>query len=74
MFFVLADQVENGKTYTSRVGRSTLSYDTAKNKAIKSKGFIVNESRKLIGQAMDPTLPLYVGDLRNIGSGEDSYA
>lgn len=74
MFFVLADKVEDGKTYTSRVGKSTLSYDTARNKAMKCKGFIVNESRKLIGQAMDPSMPKYVGDLKNIGSGEDSYA
>jgi hypothetical protein len=72
MFFVQADSVIDGVTYTRRVGNMTTSFSEAKAKAIKRRGYIVNESRKLIGQAMDETAPLFLGSLRNISSGEDA--
>ena len=71
MFFVQKDSVIDGVTYTRRVGEMTQSFNVAKNKAMKRRGYIVNESRKLIGQAMDPYAPLYLGELCNISSGED---
>jgi hypothetical protein len=74
MFFVQCDARIQGKTYTIRVGKMTTNWDEAKRKAIKRKGYIVNESRRLVGQAMDAGAPYYVGELKNISSGEDSYA
>jgi len=74
MFFVQKDSLIDGKTYTSRVGNMTTSFEEAKRKAIKRKGYIVDESRRLIGQAMDETAPMYLGQLKYVGSGEDCFA
>jgi hypothetical protein len=74
MFFVMTDKTIDGKTYTIRCGRMTISFDEARRKAVIRKGYIVNESNKIIGQAFDPELPRYIGSLKNIGSGEDCFA
>lgn len=80
MFFTMVDHIVDGKTYQRRVGKMTMSFKTACNTAVKKHGYIMNESGHMVGQAFDPMLPKYVGDVRsinklvNIGSGEDSYA
>ena len=74
MFFVQQDQRIHGKTYTVRIGKMTTSFEEARRKAIKRRGYIVDESRRLIGQAMDAYAPFYIGDKVNIGSGEDVYS
>ena len=73
MFFVQADTRVDGKTYTTRVGKPTLSFAEAVLKARSRKGYILDEHRKLVGQCMDAGAPMYCGNLRNISSGEDAF-
>jgi len=64
----------------------TPSFKAAREKAIKKRGYVVDESNHVIAQAMSPHLPKYIGNdtgssngrtinnrLVDIGSGEDSY-
>jgi len=86
MFFVMVDHVVGKKTYPRRVGQPTQSLFTASKIAIEKRGYILNESRDLMGQAYDHTLPSYIGSINkapvsdnvqqliNIASGEDCYA
>ena len=73
MYFTMVSHVEDGVTYTRRVGAMTSSFHAAVQKATKRGGFVVDESNYVIAQAMSPDLPKYVGSIINIGSGEDSY-
>lgn len=72
MFFVQVDSKIQGKTYTLRVGKMTTNFEEARRKAIKRKGYILDEHRKLVGQAIDAWAPRYIGDIKNISSGEDA--
>jgi hypothetical protein len=82
MFFVMTDTVVGKLTYSRRVGAPTQSLFTASKIAIEKRGYILNESRDLMGQAHSPDLPGYIGSINkapvdtriNIGSGEDCYA
>jgi hypothetical protein len=58
----MVSHVEDGKTYTRRVGSMTMSFKAAKEKAIKKHGFVVDESNRVVAQAMNPHMPKYVGD------------
>ena len=73
MFFTMVNHVVDGKTYQRRVGAMTQSFETAKRKAEKRKGYVVDEGGKLVAQAFDASLPRYIGTLVNISSGEDAY-
>ena len=73
MFFAMVTHVEGNKHYPRRVGPMTQSFETAKRKAIQRKGYITDESGKMVAQAFDATLPRYIGNLTNIGSGEDCF-
>lgn len=73
MFFVMRDFVDLGKTFPRRVGSPTCSWSTAKRLALKHRGYIVNESRELMGQAMYPDAPRYLSNVVNVSSGEDVY-
>lgn len=80
MYFTMVDHIEDGRTYSRRVGSMTPSFNTARNKAAKKRGYILNEQGHMVGQAFDASLPKYIGriegsinKLRNIGSGEDCY-
>jgi len=73
MFFAMVSHVEDGKTYTRRIGAMTQSFETAKRKAEKRKGYIVDECGKMVAQAFDASLPRYIGNITNISSGEDAY-
>ena len=73
MYFTMTNHVEDGKTFTRRTGKMTLSYKQAAAHAIKKHGFVVDESNRVIAQAMSPELPKYIGSISNIGSGEDCY-
>jgi hypothetical protein len=79
MYFTMTNHVEDGKTFTRRSGKMTMSYKQAASHAIKKHGFVVDESNRVIAQAMSPDMPKYIGtqgsiNLRDIGSGEDCYA
>lgn len=71
MYFVQVDERINGKTYTVRKGKMTTSFEKACRKAIQRRGYIVDETRRLVGQAVDIWAPMWVGNMQNIGSGED---
>ena len=73
MFFVMRDFVDVGKTFPRRVGSPTSNWTTAKRLALKHKGYIMNEGRELLGQAMCPNAPRYLETTTYIGSGEDVY-
>jgi len=86
MYFTMVDHVVDGKTYPRRVGVMTPSFKQASAKAVSRKGYVVDESNHIIGQAMSPFLPKYIGTdmgevkgrsinnrLINISSGEDAY-
>jgi len=82
MYFGMVSQQVGDKNYPRRVGKMSLSFDTVKATVVKKKGYIVNESGDMVGQAFDPSLPRYVGPvdngtintaLKNIGSGEDCF-
>ena len=82
MYFTMIDIVENGKTFSRRAGAMTPSFNTARTKAAKKRGYVLDEQGHMVGQAFDPSLPKYIGDvtsgsinkLVNIGSGEDCFA
>lgn len=61
MYFTMVSHVEDGKTYTRRVGQMTTSFKAAKNRAIKKHGFVVDESNNIIAQAMSADMPKYIG-------------
>lgn len=73
MFFAMVNHKVDGKNYPRRVGQMTQSFEQAKAKAMKRKGYITDESGHMVAQAFDDSLPLYVGKMVNIGSGEDAY-
>ena len=73
MYFTMTTHVEDGKTYSRRTGRMTLSFKQASKQAIKKHGYIVDEAGAIIAQAMNPDMPKYIGSIINVASGEDSY-
>jgi hypothetical protein len=73
MFFAMVNHKVDGKNYPRRVGAMTQSFETAKAKAVKRKGYITDESGNMVAQAFDESLPRFVGNMVNIGSGEDAY-
>jgi hypothetical protein len=72
MFFVMRDFVDVGKQYPRRIGSPTTDWSVAKRLCLKHQGYVMNESREMVGQAFDPAMPRYVGTVVNIGSGEDA--
>jgi hypothetical protein len=40
----------------------TMSFKAAKEKAIKKHGYVVDESNRVVAQAMSPNMPKYIGD------------
>jgi hypothetical protein len=83
MFFGMVQHRVGDKEYPRRIGQMSPSFEKIKALVVKRKGYIVNESGDMVGQAFDPELPRYVGPvdngtinnvLKNIGSGEDAYA
>lgn len=74
MFFAMVNHTEDGKNYPRRVGAMTPSFEKAKAKAVKRKGYVTDESGHIVAQAFDASLPRYIGNLVNIGSGEDAFA
>lgn len=74
MYFTMVDHIEDGKTYSRRSGAMTPSFNAARNRAAKKRGYIVDEQGHMVGQAFDASLPKYIGTINNIGSGEDCYA
>lgn len=82
MFFGMVSHKVDDKTYLRRVGQMSPSFDRVKALVVKKKGYILNESGEMVGQAFDASLPRYVGPvdngtinnvLKNIGSGEDCF-
>lgn len=71
MYFVMYDFIEHGVTYPRRSGRLTESFKVAKRHAIRIKGYVLDEHRKLHGQAIDSSAPLFLDNRKNISSGED---
>ena len=84
MYFTMVDFIADGKTYSRRAGSMTPSFNVARNKAAKKRGYIVDEQGHMVGQAFDASLPKFIGKvtcergsinkLCNIGSGEDCFA
>jgi hypothetical protein len=74
MYFTMVDHTEDGKTYSRRSGAMTPSFNVARARAAKKRGYILNEQGHMVGQAFDASLPKYIGSISNIGSGEDCYA
>lgn len=76
MYFGMRYHKENGKVYQRRVGPASNSFNTVKAVVVKHKGYIQDETGKVIAQAFNKDLPLYIGaeEARiNIGSGEDCF-
>ena len=79
MYFTMVDTVEDGKTFSRRSGSMTPSFSVASRKAAKKRGYVLDEQGHMVGQAFDPALPKYVGDvgtinkLTHVGSGEDCF-
>jgi len=73
MFFVMKDIIFGGSCFSRRIKAPTVHIKTARAIAIKYKGYILNEDRELVGQAVNSSLPLYIDDTIDIGSGEDCY-
>jgi len=75
MFFVMKDYKIGSKVFSRRIGRSTRSLFTASKLAIDRRGYIMDEHRTCCGQAVNPTLPKYLGSINkiNISSGEDCF-
>ena len=82
MFFGMVSHRVHGKEHPRRIGKPSMSFNTVKAVVAKRKGYIVNESGDMVGQAFDASLPRYVGPvdtgsinnvLKNIGSGEDCF-
>lgn len=73
MFFTMVNHEVHGKHYPRRFGQMTNSFEVAKRKAVQRKGYITDESGKMVAQAFDASLPRYVGNIINIGSGEDCF-
>lgn len=73
MFFTMVNHIENGRHYPRRFGQMTQSFETAKRKAVQRRGYITDESGKMVAQAFDASLPRYIGNIVNIGSGEDCF-
>ena len=73
MFFVMKDIRMDKTTFSRRVQRPTMSLETATRCAIRHGGYILKEDHSLVGQAFNPSMPMYIGRSINIGSGEDCY-
>ena len=82
MFFGMVHHKVDDKNYPRRIGQMSMSFEKVKALVVKRKGYIVNESGEMVGQAFDASLPRYVGPvdngsinnmLKNIGSGEDAF-
>ena len=70
MFMVQTMRVIDGKTYTRRFGKPMISFNAARELAIKERGHVVNESGELVGQSEFPNLAKYLPNMLNISSGE----
>jgi hypothetical protein len=69
----MVDKVIDGNVYTQQVGDMTMSFKTAQKHALANKGYITDETNKIIAQAMEPSFPLFINELKYIGSGEDCF-
>ena len=72
-YFVMADTVIGLRTFSRRVGKSTTNIEVAKRLATVHRGYILDQSHKMVGQAFAAHLPLYVGRKVSIASGEDCF-
>ena len=73
VYFVMADTVVGLRTFSRRVGKSTLNLEVAKRLAVTHRGYILDQSHKMVGQAFAAHLPMYVGRKVSIASGEDCF-
>ena len=71
MYFVMQDTAMGLRVFSRRVGKPTMNLETAKRLAIARKGYILDQSHKMVGQAFAAHLPFYIGKKVNIASGED---
>ena len=73
VYFVMADTVVGLRTFSRRVGKSTYNLEVAKRLAVTHRGYILDQSHKMVGQAFAAHLPMYVGRKVSIASGEDCF-
>ena len=71
VYFVMADTVMGLRTFSRRVGSVTTNLEVAKRRAKACRGYILDQSHKMVGQAFAAHLPMYVGHKVSIASGED---
>ena len=73
MYFVMKHFTENGTVYQRKVGAAVRKFETARKRVKAVKGTVLNENREIVMQAFDESLPRYVDNVKNIGSGEDCF-
>ena len=61
-----------GKKLHRRSGPSTNTFEVAKRRARACKGYILDEKQRMVGQAFNDSLPMFLHEGKlNIASGED---